>query len=222
MVSKIELISTEILDDYPELATELSQNAKSLGLSSGWHYVLDWTWTICQTDAVAGKTIVDAGAGIGLLQWFFARKGAHVISIDRCDRTCIPFHLLDRFDVSGYMPGENPLNLMELLDVGNKKANLKSRAKAIVRGLMGKWSLSDDRENSTGYVKLYQADLRYLLEIPDQSIDIIVSISALEHNRNIEDIKSIVHELTRILKPGGKMVVTLPASGRGDWFFEPA
>lgn len=222
MDSKIELISTAILDQNHELSAELALTAESLALSSGWHYILDWTWTICQIDGVAGKTVVDAGAGIGLLQWYLASKGANMISIDRADRTCIPFHLLDRFNVSGYGPGDRPLSLMELLDIWNRKASFTSRARAVARGLLGKLKPSNDRSISTGAVKLYRANLYELSEIPDESVDTIVSISALEHNEKIEDIGVIIRELERILVPGGKLVITLPASLTEDWFFTPA
>lgn len=53
-------------------------------------------------------------------------------------------------------------------------------------------------------------------------MDLVVSVSALEHNETIEDITAIAHELERVLKPGGVMLVTLPAAREADWFFKAA
>ena len=222
MNNKIELISTNILKEHRDLSDELINMNRALALSSGWHYAMDWTWTISHMDKFAGKRIVDAGAGIGLLQWYLASKGAHIISVDRSDRTCIPFHLLERFNVTGYKPSDEPLNFGEIMNLANGKAKLTSRAKAIARGLIGKLRSYKNKYKMKGSVKMYNQDLRHLSEIPDNRIDIVVSISALEHNEKIENIKYIIQELDRILIPGGSMLITLPATYKEDWFFSPA
>lgn len=41
------------------------------------------------------------------------------------------------------------------------------------------------------------------------SIDIVISISSFEHIDNFDDFKQIMKEMHRILRPGGKMIVTL-------------
>lgn len=97
MRDKIELISVDILRQYPQLYRELEDMNHALALSSGWHYALDWLWIIGSMGEIAGKRVLDAGAGIGLLQWYLASKGADVVSVDRSDRACIPFHILNRF-----------------------------------------------------------------------------------------------------------------------------
>lgn len=56
-------------------------------------------------------------------------------------------------------------------------------------------------------------------EIDATSVDAVVSISALEHNP-IEDIIGCSRELLRVLKNGGKLVVTLSAAKDVDWFHE--
>lgn len=219
--NKIELISTNILDQHRKLSSGLNVMNSNLALSGGWHYILDWTWTISQMETVDGKVILDAGAGIGLLQWYLASKGGHIISVDRSDRTCIPFHLLSHFNVDGLTPADKPLSTSELLNIFNGKANFPIRIKAITRGFLGKLKYQN-HTSTTGTIKLYRKDLSALTHIPDNSIDLVVSISALEHNKSINNIKDIVSELFRVLKQGGKMIVTLPASHHTDWFFEPA
>jgi len=219
--SKIELISPAILSQYRHLANDMKTMNSNLALSSGWHYMLDWLWTLEQIEQINGKTILDAGAGIGFLQWYLASKGAHIISVDRSDRTCIPFHLLNQFNVRGLTAADTPLNTIELFNLFNKKAGILPRLKAIARGAWGRLFFSKTPPLD-GTVSLYRKGLNDLADISDNSVDFIVSISALEHNANIDDIKIIISELLRVLKPGGKMIVTLPASYEKDWFFEPA
>jgi 2-polyprenyl-3-methyl-5-hydroxy-6-metoxy-1,4-benzoquinol methylase len=222
MSNKINLISTDILKEHRALSAELLSMNRTLALSSGWHYAMDWIWVISHIDNIANKRILDAGAGIGLLQWYLSSKGAHVISVDRSDRSCIPFHLLENFNVSGYKPRDEPLSFKEILNIINRKAKPGSRVKTLIRGFIGQFRASKNKVKGIGSVQIYNQDLRDLSEIPDDSIDIIVSISALEHNEDIDVIKDIIQELERKLVPGGAMLITLPAASREDWFFSPA
>ena len=221
--SKIELISVDILEQNRSLVSQLNNLNKTLALASGWHYLMDWAWVITQIKDLAGKTILDAGAGIGLLQWYFALQGARVISVDRSDRTCIPFHLLKRFNVSGFTETDTPLSLNEILNITNGKSKLSTRIKALTRGIIGELrSRNNLSKDVIGSVLLSQQDLKSLENIPSNSVDLVVSISALEHNETISDVKQVVQELMRILKPGGQILATLPATSNKDWFFKPA
>lgn len=47
------------------------------------------------------------------------------------------------------------------------------------------------------------------LQLPDNSIDLVYAISTLEHIDNFDLFKKIMKEMHRVLRPGGKMVVTL-------------
>jgi 2-polyprenyl-3-methyl-5-hydroxy-6-metoxy-1,4-benzoquinol methylase len=221
MKNGIELISTEILNERAALSRELIHLGKTLALSSGWHYPLDWTWTIQAMGDFSGKTILDAGAGIGLLQWFLASRGGNVISVDRSERTCIPFHLSQKYGVTGYRREDTPLNPKELLDIRNGKASFSARFKALARGVAGS-ILSRTQPMGTGSVRMLKQDLRRISEVADNSVDMVVSISALEHNESIANIKEIIRELERTLVPGGIMLITLPASRDRDWFFPEA
>ena len=58
-------------------------------------------------------------------------------------------------------------------------------------------------------------------EIVSDSVDAVVSISALEHNPP-EELKACVSELMRVLKPGGRLVATLAAARDKDWYHEPS
>ena len=68
---------------------------------------------------------------------------------------------------------------------------------------------------------IYNKDLQDLADIASNSIDVIVSVSALEHNSpNV--LPTVIMELERVLKPGGFMAVTMAASKDKDWFHEPS
>ncbi len=58
-------------------------------------------------------------------------------------------------------------------------------------------------------------------DIKTHSLDAIVSISALEHN-SPEELRAVVQELMRVLKPGGKLFATLAAVKDQDWFHQPS
>jgi len=219
----IELLSPQILGENSVLSGELIRLGRRLALSSGWHYPLDWTWVVQKMGDVSGKTILDAGAGIGLMQWYLAKLGADVISVDRSERRCIPFHLLQKFHVKGYRLEDAPLSLEELINPGTRRASatLLDRFKALARGIVGSIR-SMGEPDSAGSVQILQQDLRRISEIADNSVDIVVSISALEHNASIQNVREIIRELERTLIPGGMMLVTLPASRDQDWFFQQA
>jgi SAM-dependent methyltransferase len=72
---------------------------------------------------------------------------------------------------------------------------------------------------SPGSVVIYNQDLSDLLDIPDNSFDAVVSISALEHNTP-EGLEQVVQEIMRVLKPGGVLLATLTAGRDRDWWHE--
>lgn len=217
---KVELISVDIMREYRVLTSELKYLNYSLGFASGWHYFLDWIWTIRQLNVIDGKKILDAGAGIGLLQWYLALHNAEVLSVDRSDRRIIPFHLLQHFNIFPYTSNDKFLTLREFFIPAIKEFTIRTWLKAFLRGALGAlrtrlW------ERAPGLVWFYGKDLQALLDIPDNSVDYVVSISALEHN-SPDDLYRAVDELERVLKPGGAMIVTVSAARDSDWYFEPA
>ena len=56
-------------------------------------------------------------------------------------------------------------------------------------------------------------------DIPDNSLDAVVAVSALEHNTP-EGLSEVVKELQRVLKPGGILLATLGAAKKDDWFHQ--
>jgi SAM-dependent methyltransferase len=63
-------------------------------------------------------------------------------------------------------------------------------------------------EASTGQVQFALADLRQL-PYDDSSIDVVYCISVLEHTR---DYRTIVRDFKRVLRPGGRLIITFDVS----------
>ena len=101
MTDRLELLSVSLLDTERAKIDELKNLAQSLKLEFGWHYLLDISWILKQIDNVAGRKIIDAGAGTGVIQWYLADQGASVISVDRESREYLASRFRRRFEVEG-------------------------------------------------------------------------------------------------------------------------
>jgi 2-polyprenyl-3-methyl-5-hydroxy-6-metoxy-1,4-benzoquinol methylase len=206
-----------LLDQQRDTVTELKQLARSLRLDFGWHYLLDLTWIITQLGPVDGRRILDAGAGTGVLQWYLADHGAHVISVDRFSRANLPIRFRSRFNVKGARQGDLTPAWQVFKDNLKARSNLKVKLTSQTRELLD----MADRQRAKGDVTIYNQDLKHMHEIENNSIDAIVAVSALEHNQS-EDLESVVTELVRVLKPGSPLLATLGAARDQDWFHEPS
>ena len=217
---KIELIGVDVLDRHRSLVEELKSLAASLGIALGWHYLLDLSWIISQLNMIPAMRVVDAGAGIGLMQWYLAGKGAEVISVDRANRVNLPLKFQAKSQVRG----------LRIQDLCSKRETITynlSQAPSLLRkgsGLLrdGFWAVASDlTSKSSGRVVVYHQDLRNLAEIPDASIEAVIAVSSLEHNPP-DELEEVVNELMRVIKPGGVMLATLGASPAKDWFHQPS
>jgi len=214
---KIEIPSVDLLDQHRSLVTELKSLARSLRLEIGWHYLLDWAWIISQLGPVKGKRILDAGAGTGLLQWYLARQGAEVVSVDRLSRAALPVRFRARFQVQGVRK-EDLLPLGKYLQQDwSRKEKLPVKLSRQGRELL---SLAQIGSRS-GKVYIYNQDLRNLTDIDNNAVDAVVAVSALEHNEP-DGLVVAVKELIRVLKPGAPLLATLVASPDQDWRHAPS
>jgi SAM-dependent methyltransferase len=216
MYDKIEIIPVSLLDQHRPLVAALRRLASSLGLEIGWHYLLDLIWILDLLGPVSGKRILDAGAGMGMLQWYLAEHGAEVLSVDRDNRAFLPLHFRFRYRVAG----------LRATDFSSPLAVVRHQA-ALEPGLAGKVrrNLRDillvGLPRRQGQVRIYNQDLRDLAEVPSGSLDAVAAVSSLEHNPP-EQLEQVVAELWRVLKPGGVLLATLCASPGADWFHQPS
>lgn len=208
----IEILSVELLNQRRPLINELKQFAHSLNLEFGWHYLLDLSWIISQLHpaSLSGKRIMDAGAGIGVMQWYLAQHGADVLSVDRSSRADLHPRFRHRFNVQGLRPQD--------LGPAQYKGSWLRR---IAASLRDNAAMPPSTLIASGRVLIYNQDLGNLVDIPDASLDYVVAVSALEHNTP-EGLQKVVKEIMRTLKPGGMLLATLGAGRDEDWWHEPS
>lgn len=229
---RIEILSVELLNQNRPLVEELKTLARSLRLEFGWHYLLDLTWTIqnlavfFSPPTVKGKTIMDAGAGTGIMQWYLAQAGAQVYSVDRMSRAHLPLRFRNRFNVHGLRTSDLTSAWSALVAHLNRPLNgpfyrrWAGAAAAIGRDLGSYLSGPiPGVDIHRPAVWIYNQDLSNLTDIPDDALDAVVSISALEHNTS-EGLEKVVDELMRVLKPGAPLLTTLTAGRDQDWWHE--
>jgi SAM-dependent methyltransferase len=217
LIEKIEILSPALLDEHRPAVEELKALARSLKLEFGWHYLLDQSWIIHQIGPLAGRRILDAGAGTGILQWYLASQGAEVISVDRSSRAALPARFRRQFRVRGLRPGDL-LPVQESVTRQVASGNgLKGKAAALRREASGLLP----RPASPGSVVIYNQDLKALGDIPTGSLDAVVGVSALEHNPP-DELPAVVAELMRVLRSGGMLAVSLNAARDRDWFHQPS
>jgi ubiquinone/menaquinone biosynthesis C-methylase UbiE len=77
------------------------------------------------------------------------------------------------------------------------------------------------RRTQYGKLTYYLADFRKMDYLGDNSIDCIVSVSAVEHNDH-KGVEDAVSEFMRVLKSGSPMVITTSATDGKDWFHKPS
>ena len=219
MTDRLELLSVSLLDTERVKIESLKNLAQRLKLEFGWHYLLDISWILKQIVNIAGRKIIDAGAGTGVIQWYLADQGACVISVDRESREHLASRFRRRFEVEGLR--QEDLASAEYL-TGLAGKTLKSFTAELVDQVQyGLDQVSSRKSGLTGKVIIYNQDLTNLADIEDGTIDTVVAVSSLEHNTP-KGLEVVVAELMRVLKPGGALLATLGAARDDDWFHDPS
>ena len=220
-LNKIEILSVDLLTQYPAQVESFCGLTDKLGKGLGWHYLLDLTWAAQELKPEPGMRVLDAGAGTGVMQWWLAGNQVDVISADRLERKSIPLHFRQNYRVRGLRKSDldSIVSIKDFLPSPRPKQWSTYPAKLSKSLKMLGASLGYGAK--TGVVYIYNQDLANLVDIPDNSLDGVVSISALEHN-SPADLRTCVKELMRVLKPGKKLVATLGAAPEKDWFHDPS
>jgi SAM-dependent methyltransferase len=206
---RLILLSVDLLRERPDLASRFQRLSRTTLVALGWHYLLDLIWIACELGSPAGKKVMDAGAGLGVLQWYLAEEGADVLSVDRSDRSRMPESLRARFRVAGFAPGDLAA-----------PCSIWKHGRLIPREVVGRFVGLRTRPTE-GRVTILRGDLGMLNGVTDRSLDAVVSVSALEHN-DPERLPAVVDELLRVLRPGGRLLATLPAARDRDWYHVPS
>ena len=218
---RLEILSVDLLKDEAELVDSFRERARGLGIQLGWHYDLDLAWIGSQLGDPSGLKVLDAGAGTGVLQWWLADKGADVVSADRLYRADLSGRFRLAYRVDGLRQDDLlPTRKLISYRISQADQSVGFRLKGGLRAT-ATTVLEPFRYKSPGHVTLYRQALDNLADIIDESFDVVVSVSALEHN-NLENLPKVVAELLRVLKQDGLLLVTLPAARDEDWYHEPS
>jgi ubiquinone/menaquinone biosynthesis C-methylase UbiE len=229
--SKIELLSCKILAENEQVVNDIDLVRKGLFKDIGWHYYVDLVWVISwlqKMEIKPGATILDAGAGNGLLQYLLSYYGYNVLSVDFSPRRTNPLTILQfriekkkstKVFSDSYISHMRNLSNFKFTGkklgsfIKNGQLNIMSMIKLFVRIYFGR--------SRSGKILLYQADMRNMNEIPENTIDAIVSVSAIEH-LEFDSIKLAINEFTRVLKQNHPMIISTSASKYHDWYHQPS
>ncbi|MEX0965858.1 MAG: class I SAM-dependent methyltransferase [Bacteroidia bacterium] len=223
-------------DNWRLLTPRLLENDKALRLIEywrnifnaqlGWHYVLDLIWQLEKIEELQlgrGAKILDAGAGQGLMQFLLAANGYDLISIDYAPRAISRLQtLLFRIEKKEHFTSTE--EYVQHLKAGQKSIQPSMAFKyrqLLYRALTTSMVKETTRKRVKGNITFLQADLRDLSILEDNSVDAIISTSAIEHIPQIEATAQAIKELKRVLKPGQPMFITTNAA-KELWYHEPS
>ena len=188
--SEFSLLRNKLIDENPDLAIEVFAYCAKLGRPIGWHYILDIVWILDKLDVPPNAKILDAGAGFGITQFMLASMGYEVYSVDKSIRHQ-PLFTKNLYNIDFLTEQDQPDEKYE------------------------RFSHLPDLP----LVTFHSSDLSDLKCFEDSTFDAVVSISAIEHNPP-DKVKSIMQELTRILKEGGQQLLTISVADKEQYHQE--
>lgn len=235
----IELLSESLITENPMLAVEALAVSSKCSIPLGWHYLLDIIWVlknIENNESDINKkdvSILEVGAGGGVLQFILASYGYKVISADIAPRIITENIKLmyqveevqdESFLSNEYIKHHNMTKPSVWQRFTNRlfQTSLSSLSRALRKSYVIKGEkLGESRTDSQPKIMLYQADAQNMPSIKNSQVDYCVSISALEHNKP-EIATKIQKELIRVTKNNGLILHTVSAQYEGRGFHEPS
>jgi SAM-dependent methyltransferase len=228
------ILDPGLLDRERATVREVDTLARRLAHEWGWHYLLDLVWILSTLDAPPGATVLDAGAGNGVLQYALAARGYEVLSVDFAPRRA-PLLARLAFPVEAVQDGEHRHEYIEHLareDARGARLGLDrqtalriwaklQRLAPVALGLPWFWLSRLLGGRRPGRVRLLRTDMTAMVAVPTASVDAVVSLSAVEHMDRAQ-LPAAAQEFRRVLRPGGKILVTTSAARDQDWFHEPS
>lgn len=224
----VEFLVPELLEDaeYSVQFAAFRRWERALNYQVGWHYPLDLVWILHEVQAHVppAATILDIGAGSGLLQYLLAASGYNVLSLDLLRRR--PGRLPRAY--FGIVDRQNETRDTEytahLLDqhrthrLWRFRRWIRSRFR-LFRSLLHPSSLMlRFARSSFGQISLIVADVTD----PDSvhaDFDAIVSVSALEH---ITEVSDFVDTISWVRRTGKPFWITTSAGRDETWWHEPS
>jgi len=205
----------------------------------GWHYISDITWIYSHIKHWPRDfKILDAGGGAGgPVQFLMAELGFDVTNIDlNLNQPAFAYQKRYQCEYEVLPSFQNTAYGTFLAGADGKKRHRKSLIKTMKQSLPYKlWSarqyaikhekwrnamgLLDTR---VGSVRWFKGNLSDISDLPDNTFDAVVSLSALEHI-HFAEIKNAVEEIKRVVKPNGRWAVTTSGTEKAEtWFHKPS
>jgi len=216
-MNRIELFKEEFIEENKDLALEVLAASSRMGIKLGWHYLLDLIWILKNINCPKGSIVLDAGAGNGLLQFMLTDRGYKVISADVFNRSIPKFAsglyeiklMGDSGEIShSYWEGRSK-GITYPKDSGNYITEYNSDC------------FDSSSEGNLPVILYYHCDLADMKELCDNSVDAVVSVSALEHNPP-QKVKECIKDISRVLKPNASFYITISAVNKGESFHGPS
>ncbi len=239
--SKVTLLSPAFLCDM-KILKELSYWSHVMRRPQGWHYDMDETWMLENIEKAKipkGAKILDAGAGLGIMQYVLASRGYNVVSLDfgkrpipkeSCGIFDISLEEQDRFEYKhsyqksmSFSDNSNLLKnqigfFLEKLSVPNLIPRLCNKIKREVAHFFfhGIEKMRDhEHYGKITFVRAAFHDMPF----DENYFDAVISVSALEH-ADIALLGKNIDEMRRVAKPGAPVLISTSAIGEEKDFFD--
>jgi len=203
----------------------------------GWHYIVDLTWIYSRAKHwPVGLRVLDAGGGSGPTQFLLAEMGMDVVNIDLVYRAA-PLYYDKRYGLQtrrldSYVETDYLAHLHSSTTTRPRLGWLRqSMARnTVVRQLRYRqyrhrhdhWRhMAGFSGRPVGQLTRLCGNLCHIPEIPAESFDAIVSLSALEHVP-MAQLPTALKEIDRVLKPDAYRAITTAATDKPTWYHEPS
>jgi ubiquinone/menaquinone biosynthesis C-methylase UbiE len=236
MNNSIKFLNASLLEDKNKLA-ELTYWLRVMARPNGWHYDLDHIWVLNQLESAGisrGSTVLDAGAGQGIMQYLLASRGINVISLDFSPRK-IASRSRGIFQVHGngnehieykhpymdFMSYETAFGELfnktldwAILKIPLMPSILLQRFTSYLWYFREKFFCDHAEYGRINFIRAPFHDI----PLHDNSVDAVISVSALEHS-DINFFRKNIDSMLRVLKPGAPLLVTTSATINQDNYF---
>lgn len=235
MNSSVQLLDNDLLEDKEKLEI-IDHWLNVMNRPQGWHYDLDIIWLLQQLNNSGikkGATLLDAGAGYGVMQFILASLGYNVVSLDFSERV-YPKLARGIFDID--ILSQKEINYdheyMSFVkyDQSNKRKkedyeiSIKTRLVLLKNHLADKITsfyktldnLEEKRKDHSAFGKIkFLRGAFHQIPLKEDSVDAIISVSALEH-ADYGLLQENLSEFRRVVKADGPILITTSATNEKE------
>jgi ubiquinone/menaquinone biosynthesis C-methylase UbiE len=248
MSNSVQFLVPDLLNDQQKL-NEIDHWAKVMNRPQGWHYDLDVIWILQELEKAGikkGDTVMDAGAGMGVMQFVLAGRGYNVISLDFSARVLpklaegifemeiIGADSLDyKHDYMGFVDYGNSADAEEAPVVKQRSflsrlVNLVKKGPVFMMTLVKnyiktnnnrQYNETERKKDHSGYGKIsFVRAAFHQIPMADMSVDALISVSAIEH-ADKQLMNENISEMKRVVKNGGVLLITTSAGNKKEDVF---